>query len=169
MPKIFEITPSAEDKLYGKMLNEHIQCFPDDCWICVRDDDTMYLQRDRKQIMLQAIMDKPDTDLFTCRTNRLMGQGISPDPNILNHHALAQNRKKGYVDIKGTVPAFFWLFPKRIWIERPFDEYPIVHRNRSFDSRWTGHVNWIKRRIEHLYVFHFYRLDKDPRDHSHLL
>ena len=166
---IFDITPSAPDKHYGRVLNEYIRCFPDDAWIIIRDQDTQYLHHESTKICYEAIADNPQCDLFSCATNRAWGQGFSNDPNILNHHKLAYNRDKKYTTIRGIVPAFFWMFPKRLWIDNPFDDYPIIHGGKSFDTRWTQGKAWNMLRIDHLYVFHFYRLHKHHRNYAHLI
>lgn len=174
---IFEITPFALDKRYGKALNEYIRHFPDDSWICVRDRDTMYLTSDSGRIMEQAIVDMPDTACFTCNTNRLAMASrcyrgkIEENDSIIYHKAIAKQlaKEKKYTPVRGILPGFFWLFPKRTWIENPFDELKIVDRMKTFDIRWSEKITGKKVKIEHLYLFHDYRLGQDRRNIRHLL
>ena len=167
---IYYFTPFAPDKLYGRAINEHIKHLPDDSWICVRDGDTMFLTSDYGHIIQQAIIDNPGCDLFSCSTNRAFGQKMSNDPNVLTHYREAINREKSYTKITGIVPAFFWVFNKRHWLKYPFDEHPIIHNRKSFDVRWCRDSHkWEMLRIDHLYIFHLYRLHKPRRDYSHLV
>ena len=169
---IFEITPTATDKLYGKALNEHIQRFPEDSWICVRDRDTAYLPGvDSGAIMQRAIEKYPGMTLFSCSTNRSWGQKMDDNPNIIDHihKAKEMSLNESYKPIKGIVPAHFWLFPRALWVKHPFDNNPIIHRANSFDVRWTRFMNCRKIKIEHLYLFHIYRLGSDVKSFEHLL
>ena len=168
---IFHVQAYASDKLYGKALNNHIQHLPDDCWVIVRDLDTLPLTSHAMKLCEQAIIDRPDVDLFTCATNRVYGQGLSRESDIIAHHDNASRLEMGdkkYLQIKGCVPAFFWLFRKSLWLDNPFDDLPIISGNNSFDARWTKDKDWVKVRICHLFIFHFYRLNKDKSDYSHL-
>lgn len=167
---IFDITPHAKDKRYGKALNEQIACMPEDTWVVVRDRDTMYLRSDC--VLEEAITDNPGVELFTCATNRAFGQRMLTHSDILWHWKEAQRRaeKKEYTKVSGVLPAFFWMFPRTLWQRYPFDDHPIIHDRKSFDTRWCNDLGEIpKIRIEHLYVFHFYRLQKHHKDFNHLL
>lgn len=167
---IYYITPFANDKRYGKALNDHIKLLPDDSYVCVRDLDTLVFSgTNLEQILMQAVKDNPETDLFTCATNRAWNYQLLRETNITWHKKEAKNRSKKYTEITGIVPAFFWFFHKTIWIERPFDNLPIIHNRRSFDVRWTQHNLWKKTRIEHLYIFHDYRLGQPVKNYSHLV
>ena len=168
---IHHISPYASDKYLGRALNAHIEPLPNDAWICVRDNDTCFLTPNSGRLIEQAIIDRPDVDLFTCATNRVYGQGLSRESDIIVHHDTASRLEMGakkYLRIKGCVPAFFWLFRKSLWLDNPFDDLPIISGNNSFDARWTKDKDWVKVRICHLFVFHFYRLNKDKSDYSHL-
>lgn len=162
------------NKLYGKALNDHIKHLPDDSWIVVMDGDACFLTDDYGKVIEQAINDNPDADLMTCKTNRAWGQGFENETDIVKIRQWAVNasQKKYYRKLKTVLPAFFWLFPKKTWIKHPFDDKPILHKGSSFDARWCFqliHSNANMVMIEHLYVFHYYRLHKDIKDKSHLL
>jgi len=168
---IYHITPFSETKQYGKALNEHIKCFPDDSWICVRDQDTMFLTSTSVLLLDKAIEDNPDCQLFTCATNRSYGSLMSTNADILVSCSKAQELEKQpprYSVLQGVVPAFLWLFPKSLWKKYPFDDLPIISGQKSFDVRWTRNMNVKKLRIENLYIFHLYRLYKERSDYSHL-
>lgn len=167
---IYEFTPYAQDKRYGKVLNDCVSITPQDSWICIRDRDTMYLDPNSGDLLYEAIRDNPDCKFFTCSTNRVFGQPLSDNTDILNHFkkTFEKREEKSYIEVTGVVPAFFWLFHRSVWEENKFDELPIIANHMSFDARWTKRLNIKKIRIEHLYIFHFYRLNKHHREYSHL-
>lgn len=174
---IYEFTPYAKDKRYGKVLNEHIRTTPDDAWIIVRDRDTQYLTPHAGDIPLRAIADHPDADLFTCITNRIGDKRFlykgefNEDANIRKHHRIAYELQQypSYTEVDGIIPAFFWLFPKRVWLKNPFDEDEMFNKDGTFDIRWTSKITGKKIRIDHLYLFHDYRMYKGRWHMTHLV
>ena len=164
---IHHIQAYSKTKHYGRALNQAISYYPDNCWLIIRDFDTMPFDG-YHEILEQAIKDNPDCRFFTCWTNRAYGLPMDRETNILNHWRNAQGRKKRYTELKGVVPAFFWMIHKSLWTERPFDDHPIIWHGKSFDARWTKHMDEKKIRIDHLYIFHFYRLNKSHGDYGHL-
>ena len=159
----------ARDKLYGKALNKRISRIPEDYWICVMDLDAMFLYPNQPDLMYEAIETHPDTTLFTCSTNRAWGQQVSPEGDITKHIKIAHEKAKEriYKPISGVIPAFFWLFHHKVWRKHPFDDKPIISGD-SFDTRWCRTLPGRKMRIEHLYIWHTYRIDKYHRDYKHL-
>lgn len=165
---IFHISAYATDKYYGRALNEHIQCLPDDAWIALRDGDVMYLNHDWGEIIEQAVIDNPGAPLMTCRTNRAYGQGFDDNPDAIFHYYKSLNRPKAYTPITGIAPSFFWLFPKSVWARTPFDDHPIIYQGNSFDTRFFRKLPKGALMIEHLYVFHYYRLHDQSKGWRHL-
>lgn len=169
IPDIYHIGAYATDKHYGRALNKHIALLPDDSWIVLRDGDTMYLTHDWGEIIEQAIIDNPTAPLMTCRTNRAYGQGFDDNPDVTHHYKKAINRPKAYTPITTIAPSFWWLFPKRTWQANPFDDHPIIYNGDSFDTRFFRKLPPGAVMIEHLYVFHYYRLHDKTNSFRHLL
>jgi hypothetical protein len=168
---IFYIQAYATDKHYGRALNKHIELLPDDCWIVVTDGDTCFLSPDYGQIIAQAVQDHPEASLMTCRTNRAYGQGYNPDPDMIEHYrrsVLLSKSPKRYTPVYSVMPGFFWLFPKSTWLKKPFDDHTLIWNFDSFDTRWCRGMGGKKYLIEHLYVFHYYRLHDKEKKIDHL-
>jgi hypothetical protein len=176
--EIFEITPHAPDKYYGRLLNKQIAESSAE-WICVRDRDTTYLTTGAADIMQRAIHDNPDAALMTSRTNRVaderftMGEFMFAETDINEHIEVAKTLEGligEYMEIDGIVPGHFWLFPRSTWNITPFDDHPIVvEGDASFDVRWTRQITGKKILILGLFLFHLYRLDREHRwDTDHL-
>ena len=176
-PNIFYIQPYAVDMYYGKQINKHIEMMPDDAWIVLTDYDSMFLSPGYGRIIHNAIVEHGnDTDLFTCWTNRLgnakrcFAGTFSTDFDIRNHARLARSleREPGHeckeVEDR-TVAGVCMIFSKRVWQDNKFDDLPIIakvadHHSESFDVRWCKKIKGSIKRIEGLYMFHFYRGDK---------
>lgn len=184
LPNIFYIQPYALDLRYGREINKHIEPLPDDAWIVLMDYDTMFLTPNFGRTISNAIVEYgDDTDLFTCQTNRLgnpkrcwMGE-FSKEFDVRHHARIARSleREPGHLckEVEDrTVAGMLMIFPKRVWLENKFDDHPIIHtennRMESFDVRWVKKIKGNIMRIEGLYIFHFYRGDKDHRDITHL-
>ena len=176
-PNIFYIAPYAIDLHYGKQINKHIEPLPDDAWIVLTDYDAMFLTAGYGRTIHNAIVTHGDsTDLFTCWTNRLgnakrcFAGTFSDDFDVRNHARIARSleRSKGHECSEvadRTVAGLCMIFPKRVWQYNKFDSLPIIaevapHKRESFDVRWTKKIKGSIKRIEGLYMFHFYRGDK---------
>ena len=139
-PNIFYITPFSSSKHYGRELNKHIEPLPDNCWIVVRDLDTMVLSPNTGNLIEQAIIDNPKAELITTNTNRVWGSPLNSNSDIVWHIKKAHQleSEKDYQLIEGVIPAFCWIFPKSTWSKMPFDDLPILHppnNPNSFDVR----------------------------------
>ena len=185
MPNIFYIQPYALDFRYGMEINKHIECLPDDAWICLTDQDVLFLTPNVGRTISNAICEHgDDTDLFTCQTNRLGNPercynngSMAQDSDILNHIKIARKleREHGHecVEVKDRIVAgMFMLFHKSVWDDNKFDDHPIIctinNHMSSFDVRWTRKIKGSMKKILGLYCFHTYRLDKKPNDTKHL-
>jgi hypothetical protein len=185
MPNIFYISPYALDFRYGMEINKHIECLPDDAWICLTDQDVLFLTPNVGRIVSNVIIEHgDDTDLFTCQTNRLgnparcYANGLTAqDSDILNHIKIARKleREHGHecVEVKDRIVAgMFMLFHKSVWQDNPFDEHTIIyeinHHLSSFDVRWTKGIKGSIKKILGIYVWHTYRMDGDARCTKHL-
>ncbi len=179
--KVWHIVPASGDKDLGGAINMQIEPIPDNDWICLRDGDTMFLHSDwPKQI--EDIISKHgnEFDLIGCKTNRLgckwlLHNGVaSQDPNVLNHYQIAVDlHDKHYSDVEyldNTLAGFFMLFPKKTWNRTRFPE-GLFHQNKFIDFMFSHEVyKWGRIGLaKGLYIFHFYRFNKNIKDISHLI
>lgn len=172
---IYHITPFMKGNIGGG-LNRTIECLPDDCWVCVRDGDTMFLTHDWGE-RVEALV-TTGYDLIGCLTNRigvphhLVDGHLSRIGSITAHKLIAETHTGNDVkEIKtGPIAGFFMLFPKSLWRQvGGFDEETIY-----FDSILTARAREKGAKIgvaQGLYIFHMYRWGSDdPRnDIQHLL
>src|SRR5690606_38469341 len=131
----------------------------------------------KKQI--KDVIDKygNDFDLFGCITNRLnkthqlYNNFISEESDILEHKKIADKlHEEKYCQVIEThlpIAGCFMLFNKDTWERFKFKE-----NNLLFDTLFCKELLKNDHRIgiiEGLYLFHFYRLDKeDPKNIDHL-
>lgn len=173
MEEPYYITPFSPTKHYGRALNRHISLLPKDAWVVVRDMDTMPLIPEFGNQVIEAIEDNKDASLITVNTNRVWGRPMDNNPDITHHIEKAKKlaANKSYDYIGDVIPAFCWIFPRRIWADHPFDEYPILWPPKapnSFDTRWTVGLPGTKVRANHIYLWHTYRLGRNHRNYNHL-
>jgi hypothetical protein len=179
--KVWYFNPGRGDKNLGKAYNEHCEIVPsDDDWICMTDGDIMHLVPYwSKQI--ESIIKKHSKDyaLISCVTNRLglewqLPKGFSDDPNVLTHHAIAEELYKDKYDevilSRKPTAGLMMLFPKSTWNKVHFTE-GLTGGGKFIDWRFSEAVQRIGNIgiATGLYVFHFYRFNKDKRDIKHLL
>ena len=68
---LFENTPYRTDLDLIKSYNSFMKLLPDDGWAVFRDGDTLFLDSYYGKVIEEAIKENPDTDCFTCYTNRV--------------------------------------------------------------------------------------------------
>jgi hypothetical protein len=175
--KIHYLTPYSSSGNIGKAYNEAISDLPNDCYVCIRDGDTMFLAPDWGNQIEQIITDNPNYDLITCMTNRLgindiCVVGMFDEKDISKHIEVAQNRW----ETRGTevldfdiAPGMLMIFHKSLWLKHKFVEKSII-----FDKQFSQSVLKSGGKIgvaTGLYIFHLYRMwsDKPKSDTKHLL
>jgi hypothetical protein len=175
--KIHYITPFSSDGNIGKEYNERISELPDDCYIVLRDGDTMFLRSDFGKHIEQIILDNPDYKLITCMTNRIGLPGLCvkdmfDEYNLLKH----LNKANELYEQNGTkvkpcliAPGMLMIFHKSVWQKVKFKEKSIY-----FDKEFSAGVRRLKMTIGYatgLYLLHLYRMGKEnPRVYKkHLL
>lgn len=148
----------------GKAYNEAIAELPDDCWIVLRDGDTMFLTHDWGSQIEAIIKANPYYDLITCMTNRL---GISDQLlyGEINDYEIGDqiDVAKACWTNHGTevVPAklaagLCMIFHKSIWVKaKGFPEHSITF-DRVFSERVINNGGKIGI-AKGLYIFHLYR------------
>lgn len=174
--KIRYITPfSTENKRcypnIGGEYNQVISELPNDCWIVLRDGDTMFLTSDWGHQIKQIIMANQGYDIITCMTNRLgvpeqLWYGEIMEGDISRHIEVAQSSWKFH---KTTVVStkiaagLCMIFHKSTWMQiGGFPEHDI-----TFDRVFSDKVLKAGGKIgiaKGLYLFHLYRWgEKNPK------
>lgn len=176
---IHHTTPYILDKNFGGAYNnEFMRHTSDDDFVCARDGDTMFLTSDWGEIIFNYAYQNPSA-VMICYTNRihrlatdqlLFGKPID-NPDINYHIALAKKQKEKLYQVSPTTSAlsgFLVLIPKKIWNIVKFREgCNLLGVDTGFfkDVRAAG---FDVLRMDGLYVFHTYRIDKDIKDDTHL-
>lgn len=160
------ISPFATDKNYGGELNRVISELPDDCYIVVRDWDTLPTTPDSLygQQIEAIITANPDYALIGCVTNRLRSpdqlynRTFSECGDIGEHlrigKELYDQHYSEVVPLRG-IAGLFMLFHKSVWERVRFRE-----NTHLFDKYFCSALR--KRRLKigmatGLYMFHLYR------------
>lgn len=186
---LYFLSPYGFNLKIGDRLNNEIQALPDDAWIVITDQDVAFLTEKVGDHLNAVINRYPDTDLFSCYTNRLglsyqRLPGVDSDNyDLLYHHDLAQNRLKRYysttTQIDQPVAGFFMMFPKKTW-ERHNFQPEIINKNKQINGHQGVYFDYdfshrilksggMIRLIEGLYVLHLYRLNRPIKNTNHLL
>lgn len=175
--KIRYITPFALDKNIGREYNQVISELPEDCYIVIRDGDTMFLTPDWGKQIEEIIKNNPEYSLITCMTNRIGNDkqrvtGMFYEFDLNKHHQEAVSRSKSLRTevIPHTIaPGMLMIFHKSLWNEIKFQERTIF-----FDKRFSEKVLKSGRKIglaTGLYLLHLYRWGQEkPKDYiKHLM
>lgn len=174
--KIRYITPFSVHKNIGRAYNEAISELPDDCYVCIRDGDTMFLTPDWGVLIEQIIKANPDYDVITCMTNRVglkdcLLFGEFRECEISDHIWAAQRCwYENGTEVKQTsvAPGMLMIFNKSVWLKHKFKENSII-----FDRQFSESVTKSGGKIgvaKGLYIFHLYRWgSKNPQNNSYHL
>lgn len=176
---IYKFKPFSTTKELGKEYNAHCALVPyDDDWIAIMDYDTMFLDPLTWHVIERAIIKHPDTTIFGGVTNRVgysfQRAGLFTEERMIPHyqkaHELAIKYLNGECKDVSSVAGFFLMFRKSYWNQNPFVERIMDNRGNLFDSLFCQKARKIGkiRIILGAYLLHFYRLNKDYRDNSHL-
>jgi hypothetical protein len=177
--KIHYITPFATDKNIGREYNARIEELPDDCWIVLRDGDTLFLTPNWGA-QIEAIIQrhKDSFGVISCVTNRLRGlhqlhnHTFSECGDISKHVNIANALQEDYFDeVQSTdsIAGLCMIFSKETWKAHPFKENTL-----KFDSLFCSAIRKAGGKIgiaKGLYLFHLYRWGKEhPADYiDHLI
>lgn len=169
VPTIHYINPGRADKNIGKAYNQICALIPENDWICIQDQDSLFWpELCLKQIETIIQNYGNEYSLFGAVTNRLNSQSQRPFPTDFENLDILYHKKRaeelavenwGKVEDHGEpVAGLFMLFPKRLWNEVKFIEKSIY-----CDSLFGKEVLKKKKKIglmTGVYVYHFYRADK---------
>lgn len=157
----------------GRGYNEHIKHLPDDCWICVNDSDSLYLNPKFGHQLNDIINEHGDEfALLGCVTNRLGGihqlyeEKFSNDLDVRHHYGVALKLAKDhYSEVVETsgVAGLLMLFKKSTWEKvGGFQENNIACDtafNNSVRAAKIGKIGLMKG----VYLFHTYRIWQNDR------
>ena len=165
--RVYHIAPYKHGDIGGG-INKHIDHLPADCWVCVRDQDTLLFPGQGRLIEKIVEANESRFNLITCRTNRIGVTSLNydvngfNDSNMNNHVHLASSLMDRYGTEVSTfpapypVPGMFMLFPRTLWRDvGGFKTHSIF-----FDQIFTQKVREIGGRVgvaEGLFIFHLYR------------
>jgi len=170
------ITPYSADRNIGAAYNQAISELPDDCYIVIRDGDTMFLTPDWGRQIEQIIVANPEYSVITCMTNRLglpecLVDGVMNDADIAGQIETAYSRWNDFgtsVKLAKVAPGMLMIFHKSVWGRCKFRENSII-----FDREFSNSVLRSGGKIgiaQGFYIFHLYRYGmKKPQSYvSHL-
>ncbi len=176
MPIIHYITPFCTGNI-GKGINDTIQCFNEDDWICLRDQDTLLFQGSG-ELIEDIVNTHSDYALIGCYMNRLRATDQLWDKVFSNNTDLLAHLERATIsremhstlvkEVDFDLAGAFMLFPRSTWSKvGGFQEKSLIF-DRVFTrkARTFGKVGI----AEGLYIFHTYRMgSSDPlNDISHL-
>ena len=178
--KVYFISPFATDKNLGQAYNQSIALISENDWICLMDQDAMFLTPDAGQIIHEYVKRNNVEALFTCWTNRIhpLAQGqlynneVSVNSDIKHHIKIAENQKKelySLTQIHCNISGFLMLISKRLWNKYKFSENGQCLGIDTEYSKCMRENNIPIYRMEGLYVWHTYRLMNGITDKRHLL
>ena len=166
-PVIHHITPFLTGDI-GKGINKQIKHIPDDDWVCLRDQDTMFLLPHQGAMIEQIVYSNPPYDVIGCSTNRLGGifqlwnNTLSDERDIVEHQKIALDAQRKYglelelVSNGNYLAGLFYLFRKKLWNEISFEEksiqFDLLFCNSLYEKGKTMAI------ARGLYLFHLYRL-----------
>lgn len=158
----------------GGIYNKCISELPDDCFVCIRDGDTMFLTPDWGHHIKEIIDENKDFDLITCVTNRVglnthtCGEYFFNCTDISEHIDHCKTRRtafKNEVTKSNIAPGYFMIFHKSLWKKvGGFKENSI-----TFDKIFSNKVLNSGGKIgiaTGLYIFHLYRWGQENPEKS---
>lgn len=176
---LYFFTPYGFDGNLGKACNQYMELLPnDEDWACLMDGDIMFLKNDYGKHIQDCINRYPDTQLFTCLTNRVgkkkqLHQGYFSDvADIKVHRRLALNLS-GQLStdapvINAPLSGFLLVIQKKAWKKVRFSE---AKKQLGVDDDFTKRLQASGAKIRimmGLYVFHYYRLLEGKNHKTHL-
>ena len=171
---IHYITPFSTEKNIGKEYNDRISELPDDCYIVLRDGDTMFLTSDWGSHIKEIIEANPKYHIISCVTNRVglrthVIDGMFDEENISKHIQKAIDIKSNEVIDTNLAPGYLMIFHKSVW-----DKVKFMENSIAFDTQFSLQARELGYKVGlaiGFYLLHLYRWGKqDPKGyHNHLL
>lgn len=168
------LTPFSTAKNIGGEYNARISELPDDCYIVLRDGDTMFMLQNWGEQIEQIISQNPEYRVITCMANRLgvidhCVPGMFGIDSIFQHIETAERIYSTEVVPAKIAPGLCMIFHKSVW-----NKYKFVENSIFFDKVFSAKVLRDGGKIglaTGLYLLHLYRYNKpDPKHFTkHLL
>lgn len=169
-------TPYALDKNLGAAYNDIINR-SNEKWVIVKDADVMFLTPDQPKLIPEYIVKYGSgTGIFTCYCNRVgyshqrLNGVINQDDSIRNAIKIAeqiQNNPISVTELPSLISGFFMIINKRAWREIGGFKYGLLGVDDDF-SRRIANKGYHILRMDSIYLWHSYRINKDFKDTSHL-
>lgn len=167
---IHYITPFSISKNIGKEYNDRIAELPEDCWVVLRDGDTVFMLPDWGVQIKEIIESNPGYHIIGCMTNRLaVPQQLVPEmfneSDIGKHIEMAIQLQQYRTEVvKSNMAAGLCLvFHKSIWQKCKFKENTVIFdRLFCMQAKRLGYNIGI---AKGLYLFHLYRWGQNNPQH----
>lgn len=179
---VHHITPGRSDRNLGKAINDIVRLLDADDWVCLRDIDCMPMYHEVFYEACEAMANSNKADLIGCVTNRLglplqRIEGMYEETDIMQHRkkAIELYEKEGVrVDVvQDNIAGLMMLFSVKIWKKvGGFPEGNIMQNGSFIDFVFSKKVRSYQGKIgiaRGIYILHWYRMDKDRKDKSHLI
>lgn len=172
---MYIVEPYAKDKNLGRAYNETIRKL--DGWILIKDYDVLILLPETIRQIEHYTTLFPETGLFTCYTNRIANSeqllnGVDSNDSIRHHINLAkQQQSKLYTvtELVKPISGMLMVIHKNTWNEIKFSEEMLcLGVDNDYHNRLKEAGKSVLR-MNGIYVWHTYRLDKGVKDKAHLL
>lgn len=162
--KIRYITPYSSSLNIGGEYNQVISELPDDCYIVLRDGDTMFLTSDWGKHIEDIILANPDYELITCMTNRIGFKDICCElmfdvSDLHDHVYVAKERSRVFgslVTPTYAAPGMLMIFHKSVWAKVGGFKPNSIYFDKEFSKDVTKSGGKIGA-ARGLYLFHLYR------------
>lgn len=178
--KVWHFTPWSNEKDLGAAYNEYMRLIPDGDVACIRDLDTMFLTPDAGDIVQKAAEQNP-LSVLVCFTNRihpsakaqLAADSLFDNTDIMKHinyaHDIRHFPDNKTTDVAGPLSGFLMIVPKAIWNICPFAEGVGLLGVDTYFFKNLQRKGITIKRINHLYIFHTYRLLNGIENKEHLI
>lgn len=168
------------DKNLGKAYNSDMSLLADDDWAILTDWDILFLLPETIA-HIQGYIDRfPGTGIFTCYASRthhintglqMFESGIDPSDSILHHIKIAKKQTAKLYEvtpINRFISGFLMVISKATWDKIKFvEDLKCLHVDNIYSNRIIEAGLPILR-MDGVYVYHIYRLDKDIKNTDHL-
>jgi len=175
------ITPYREDKRLGVAYNNAMAQIPEGDWACITDWDVLFLLPETIAHLNEYVRRYPDTGLFTCYASRthhintglqMFETGIDSNRDILHHIEIAKKQtEKLYqvTEINRFISGFLMMVSKETWNTHKFaEDLKCLNVDNVYSNKMLQ-AGLPIRRMDGIYVWHSYRIDKDIKDTTHLV
>ena len=181
---IYHFMPFSLEFDYAQEINKYVKMVPDDDdWICIWDGDTIRVQPQWGNHIEQMIKANLDYDLLITLATRIgchyqrLNKSISSQRDLVQLHKMVDRQFKN-IDSFRAVPVddckllsgFLLCFRKRTAVEIPFTKSRtgILNVDGNYGAAFQAagkRVGLVKK----IAVVHYYRLNKNRKDKSHLI